>query len=139
MQGLLHAITVYVSSCRLWLRIHGAADVTPDEMRYAADRLVRIPLQLALASAVLEREARFTDHGRRIFEILRGEIQELTRDVAAASVPDDVPALDGTDGGIFAPVLDEDGRALSAREAVADHVRRRDLRRQCAEIAGAAS
>jgi hypothetical protein len=139
MQGLLHATTVYVSSCRLWLRVHAAADVTPDEMLYAADRLVRIPLQLALASAVLEREARFTDHGRRIFEILRAEIAELARAVAATSVPADVPALDGTDGGVFAPVLDEAGRALSAREAVADHVRRRDLRGQCADLARAAS
>jgi hypothetical protein len=139
-QGLLHAITVYVSSCRLWMRIYARADVSPDEMRYAADRLVRIPLQLALASAVLEREARFTDHGRRIFGTLRAEIEELTRDVAAVSLPADVPALNGTDEGVFVPVCSElDGRVLSAREAVAEHVQLRDRRGQCAELARAAS
>jgi hypothetical protein len=137
-QGLLHALVVYVSSCRLWLGIHAAGTVTPDEMHFARERLIRIPLQLALGMAVLEREARFTEHGRAVFAMLRAEIDALGREIARSSIPADVPALMGGEDGTFTPLLSEEhGRPLSAREAVAEHVRLRDRRGQCPEGARA--
>jgi len=136
MQGLLHALTVYVSSCRLWLRVYEARAATADELRYAEDRLLRIPRQLALASAVLAREAPFTEHGRAVFEALDRDRTALEAAIARLGLPADVPALAGRPDGTFEPLSSaEDGRALSAREAVREHVRLRDVRGQSADLA----
>ena len=124
LQGLLHAVAVYLAVARFWLAVHRAGAAVLEERRYAIERLVRVPRQLALATATLERHARFTARGRGLFRALGAELRALDDAIAAADVPPDVAGLMPRDDGTFGPYASaEGGRPLSARAAVAEHLR----------------
>jgi HEXXH motif-containing protein len=127
LHGILHGVYVFTSVARYWASVFRSGDGSDAERAFAADRLVRLPLQLALARDVLRRHARLAPLGRAIFERLSVEVDETERRVREAGPPDDARALAiGDDGACVPETSARDGRALRAREAVLEHAARND-------------
>ena len=132
LHGIFHALYVYLPVCRFWLEAYRGGDVTGRRLDYVRDRVVRIPLQLAVAVQQLARYARFTEFGTTLFEQMRKDVAEIRDAIIASSVPLDVPAvICSEDGTLTNQVGKSNGRSLSAREAVLEHIRNYDLHKQC--------
>lgn len=134
--GVFHGVYVFVAVCRYWLNVHAAADTGPADRAYAVDRLLRLPRQLALAVGMLSRHARLTPMGRAILGQLGRDADAVRREVGRASLPADAPALKVAEDGTYAPEFKrEDGRPITVRECLREHLRRNDTAGQCAGLA----
>ncbi len=126
--GIFHGVYVYVALGRYWLRVYQDADLDARDRPYALDRVLRIPAQLGLATAVLRRHANLAPLGRAVLDQLEHDVAALRADVARAALPDDAPALSLTDDGGYAPERSEvDGSPLTVRASVRAHARRNDV------------
>ncbi len=121
--GVFHGVYVFLGVHEYWQHID-AQDLGDERGAYARDQVARIPLQLALAVDVLERHAPLTPFGATILAELAGAVDRVLGDVDvdAADVPAWV-ALEA-DGGFVRQCVPDDGRPLSVRDAVDDHLAR---------------
>jgi len=135
--GILHAVYVHVAALRFWTAL-AREGVLPAEARaYALDRLLRYPLQLALGAHVL-RGARFTERGASLMTALEEDARAASRDAALVAGVADAPALRCREDGTFVREASEsDGRPLTVRASVLEHLRRGDVAGECAGRAGA--
>jgi hypothetical protein len=133
--GVFHGVYVFLAVYRYWRRVHDAGDASADARAYAVDRLLRLPRQLALAVAMLERYARLTPFGRALLAQLARDVAAVRADVRSAQLPADAPALRATEDGGYASERDADGRPLRVLEALRLHVARHAAGAQCAGLA----
>jgi len=122
LHGVLHAMYVYVAATWYWLAVHRSGEATGDLADYTVDRLVRYPLQLRIGEAVLDDNARWTDHGRDLFERLRAERSAIDAAVAVAGIPFDASAVTCNEEGEISSWLEADGRPQTARDSVRWHL-----------------
>jgi hypothetical protein len=130
--GLFHGVYVFVAVCRYWLGVHRCGEGRPADRAYVVDRLLRLPRQLALAVSVLRRFAHLTPLGQAILGQLARDVQQLRDEIGRAGLPADAPAFRAIEDGSYLPETGTtDGRPLTVREALADHLRRNDVHHQC--------
>ena len=55
--GIFHGVYVFLAVARYWLDVFTSGRGDASQRAYAVDRLLRLPMQLALAVGVLERHA----------------------------------------------------------------------------------
>jgi hypothetical protein len=126
LHGVIHAVYVFLATTRYWLSVRRAGEDSGPLADYVTDRLVRYPLQLRIGAGVLAEHAQFTDYGRTLFAEMLGEIDELTRELAAAGVPEDARAVICEQNGDFVPQTGPDGAAMTVRNVIGEHARRFD-------------
>ena len=130
LQGILHAIYVYVPVLRYWRAVARHFKGDPLVRDFMHDRLARTPVQLRLGVLQLQRHARFTRAGATLF-------RALARDVAAvvgeetASPSLGTPALRVTPMGVIEYETDAAGRPVTVRDSLIAHLSQSDLHRQC--------
>ena len=123
--GIFHGVYVFVGVQRFWAAVHAAPEVGADDRTFALDRLLRLPVQLELALGVLQSHARLTALGRLILEQLTLDVARIRRASAGAGLPADCPALTVGEDGVYVPEMGApDGRPLTVRAALLEHVRR---------------
>jgi HEXXH motif-containing protein len=136
--GILHGLYVFAATARYWIAVFRSGEASGDLAALARDRVVRYPLQVAIAARQLGARAPFTEHGRRLFEVLEDDVARIAEEARAAGAPEDAPAFGvNDDGSIVRETSETTGRPVGARESVAEHLRRHDARRECAEMIGA--
>ena len=120
--GVFHGVYVFLGVHEYWVSVD-AQDLEGERGAFARDQVARIPLQLALAVDVLERHAPLTAFGADILAELARAVEQVRVEttVDAADVPAYV-ALEAEGG--FARQCSPDGRTLSVREAVDEHLAR---------------
>jgi HEXXH motif-containing protein len=124
LRGILHGLYVYVPEGRFWLACARDPETPADGRRLARDRVVRTRLAMDLALAQLEGFGRFTPRGKELFGALAADARALSAELRAA-VPGDVPGCYIEEDGRIAEKRSEvDGRVLSSRAAVAEHLER---------------
>jgi HEXXH motif-containing protein len=124
LRGILHGLYVYVPEGRFWLACARDPETPADGRRLARDRVVRTRLAIELALAQLEAFARFTPRGKALFGALAADARALVAELRAA-VPGDVPGcFIEPDGRIAEKRSEFDGRVLSSRGAMAEHLER---------------
>ncbi len=129
LQGIFHALYVYVPVLRFWRAValrHEGEGLLADLI---CDRLARIPVQLRLGVLQLRRYARFTREGATLFRALASEVAALTDARGAGEL--DVPAVRVSLVGTLEHETDESGRRMTVRDALAAHLAQSDLHRQC--------
>lgn len=126
LHGLFHAVYVAIPVARFWLDVYATGDLDPASRAYAIDRILRGIAQLELGVDELERSASLSAFGRTLFDQMRLEVTELRHDIGCSyGLPSDAPAIECRDDGAFEPEISKvTGKALTVREAVAEHVRR---------------
>jgi HEXXH motif-containing protein len=127
LHGILHAMYVYIGSTWYWLAVYNSGEAQGELRDYALDRLVRYPLQLRVGEAVLEDNARWTQHGRELFSRLTEARRELAAAVAEAGVPHDTPAVNCDIDGAFVRIKDEHSHDLTARQVVRSFLEKWDI------------
>jgi len=133
--GILHAVYVHVPVIGFWLALHADAQVPAALHEYAAERVARFLWQLDLGIHQLRRHVRFTDYGQALFDGMCRAVEAQRARATAEVISDRVAALTCNEGGGFRTELSAlDGRALSVREAIAEHVQRFDRHAQCAAV-----
>ncbi len=134
LHGVLHGVYVHVPVCDYWARVFADPGAPEADRAFAVERLLRLPRQMALSVALLERHGQLTAQGRRLLVSLRDRVGAIASAVRRMGLPADVPALHASDAVDYVPERDETGRALSVREAVAGHRARFDGRGLCADL-----
>jgi HEXXH motif-containing protein len=125
--GIFHGAYVFLGVGRFWRTVYAAHDVGVRDRAYALDRLLRLPVQLDLALAVLHRHARLTALGRSLLVEITADVARLHRAVAGWGLPADSPALTvGEDGVYVAETSEAGGRPLTVRAALREHLRRNE-------------
>jgi HEXXH motif-containing protein len=120
--GVFHGVYVFLGVHEYWASID-AQDLAGERGAFARDQVARIPLQLALAVDVLERHAPLTAFGAEILAELARAVEQVRTETTVD--PADVPAYVALEAeGGFARQCASDGRALSVREAVDEHLAR---------------
>jgi hypothetical protein len=133
--GIFHGLYVFIAVTRYWLAVHRSSETPAADRPYVIDRLLRLPRQLALAAGVLERHALLTPLGRDVLQQLLQDARDVREQVAAATLPQDSPALVVAEDGVCQPEKSKlDGRPLTAIGAVLEHVQRNDVHNQCAGL-----
>lgn len=135
--GIFHGVFVWLGVHRYWRGAFERLDadrIGEPERAYVVDRLLRIPAQLDLALAVLDRFARLTPLGRALLD-------QYHRDVAAIhaerhpDLPADAPAFMITpDGACIPQGARGSGGHLTVSGALREHLSRHDLAGQCAGL-----
>jgi hypothetical protein len=120
---VFHGVYVFLGVHEYWQCID-AQDLGDDRGAYARDQVARIPLQLALAVDVLERHAALTPFGAAILAELSRAVDHVQAEVTLD--PAAIPAfvVREADGGFARQHAHGDGRALSVRDAVDEHLAR---------------
>ena len=131
LHGLFHALYVYLPVCRFWLAVHRSGETLGARRTYVLDRVLRIPLQLRLAAAVLRREADFTALGAALFGEMEREVGAIEKAARVLRLPPDAAAVKLMPEGGFVE------EARTVRESVTAHIARHDRHHQCGEVAGA--
>jgi len=127
---------VFVGVQQFWAAVHAAPEVGGDDRTFALDRLLRLPVQLELALAVLQGHARLTALGRLILEQLTLDVARIRRAAAGAGLPADCPALTVGEDGVYLPEIGASGGGpLSVRAALLEHIRRNAAHAQGVERA----
>ncbi len=126
LHGLFHAVYVSIPVLQFWLHVHATAALDDGTAAYAVDRILRGIAQLELGVGELERSARFSAFGRSLFDRMKADVGELRHQIACVcNLPADAAALVCREDGTIEPETSKlSGRALTVREAVAEHVRR---------------
>ena len=134
--GIFHGVYVFVGVQQFWAAVHAAPEVGAADRTFALDRLLRVPVQLELALAVLQGHARLTALGRLILEQLTLDVARIRRASAGAGLPADCPALMVGEDGVYLPEIGAPGGGpLSVRAALLEHVRRNAAHAQGVERA----
>ena len=134
--GIFHGVYVFVGVQQFWAAVHAAPEVGGDDRTFALDRLLRLPVQLELALAVLQGHARLTALGRLILEQLTLDVARIRRAAAGAGLPADCPALTVGEDGVYLPEIGAPGGGpLTVRAALLEHVRRNAAHAQGVERA----
>jgi len=129
--GIFHAVYVFVPVCRYWMCVLESAELDPSTREYASSQLATVAQRLQTGSAVLACYAHFTKFGKQLFGELRAEIARVAADVASLGLPENLPALEPTEGGYQKQRSCENGRELTVAEALEEHVRLCDVNRCC--------
>ena len=121
--GVFHGVYVFLGVHDYWRSID-AQDLGADRGAYARDQVARIPLQLDLAVEVLQRQALLTPFGAAILVELAAAVDRVRADTELD--PTEVPAYVAleAEGGFERQRAHDDGRPLSVRDAVDEHLAR---------------
>jgi HEXXH motif-containing protein len=134
LHGLFHALYVYLPVARFWVKVHRSGEVDGARRAYVLDRVLRIPLQLQAAAAVLRRHADLTKAGAALFEAMERDVRAVAKSAAGLDLPSDAPALKLEADGTLVPEREPSGRPLGVREAVTAHIAKYDVHAQCGEF-----
>lgn len=138
--GIFHGVYVFLAVARYWLDVHTSGRGDASQRAYAIDRLLRLPMQLALAVGVLERHAKLTDFGRLLLEEMARDAERVRVEITRADLPMDAAALVAKSDGAFVPEISVvQGRPLTVGESIREHLQRNDLQGQCAGLLDALS
>jgi HEXXH motif-containing protein len=120
--GVFHGVYVFLGVHEYWSNVD-AQELSGDRGAFARDQVARIPLQLALAVDVLEREAPLTRFGAAILAELTRAVEQVRAEAVLDA--DDVPAYVAleADGG-FERQRSLEGHPRSVRDAVDQHLAR---------------
>lgn len=135
--GIFHGVFVWLGVHRYWRGAFERLDEGPagaPERAYVVDRLLRIPVQLDLALAVLDRFARLTPLGRAILDQYHRDVATLHAE-RHRDLPTDAPAFMITSDGACIPQGARDtGGHLTVGGALREHLSRHDHAGQCAGL-----
>jgi HEXXH motif-containing protein len=134
--GLFHGVYVFVAVHDYWMRVHETARLDAAASDYVLDRVIRIPLQLELGVAVLDQHANLTPLGRSILDELTRNVARIRDAVQTVGLPDDTLAFRAEEDGSYSPETADEGRHMTVRESVLEHVRRYDVNNQAAGVLG---
>lgn len=130
--GIFHGVYVFISVTRYWGEVFRAADTPAAARPYVTDRLLRLPLQLALACDVL-RHAEWTALGAETFARMEREVAAVRAWVGGLGLPADAPGRKALEDGSYAPDRNPaDGTPSTVLQSLADHWERNDRNRTCA-------
>lgn len=121
LHGILHGLYVHVPVAHFWLALL-EADIDEPTRSLAVDRALRSWHQNRFATGELQRHARFTPFGQRLFDQLRADVAALGVRIRALGLPDDAPAFVCRDDGSPAPRSDAT-HAVTVRAEIAAHLR----------------
>ena len=136
LHGILHGVHVYLAVWRYWWGVHTSGELGGDRARYAIDQLVRIPLQVEVGLAQLERWGRLSALGTELLDRLRADLATARAYMQSRDdLPADPQALRCTGDGSFEPIRSaRDGRALSVRGSLREHAARFDVEGQAGDL-----
>ncbi len=126
--GVFHGVYVFVAVHRYWEAV--LADPSDDVVEYARDRVTRLPVQLTLAVRMLRAHASLSPLGADLLDELAARVDEI----AASARRHDVPAFVATPDGRFVRETGADGAAITAADALREHVANHPAGAQCAAL-----
>jgi HEXXH motif-containing protein len=135
LHGIVHGLYVLIPVVHYWLSVHGSGELSGDVQAMAADGVARSMLQIRIAAFQLDRYARFTPFGERLYTQMKKDIAALADVVRAAELPADPPAMDCREDGTIVTRRDEaSGAPVTGREAIIAGIRGCGLKEQVRDI-----
>lgn len=138
LHGIFHAVYVYLPVYRFWSASWRADAHAGRRRDHVRDQLARIPAQLRIGVNQLRGNARFTPIGRALFDAIECDVSRIEDEAAALGATLDTPAVSQRASGVFQPVVGaDDRRPLTVGETLLAHLRKCDVRGECAAEASA--
>jgi HEXXH motif-containing protein len=135
LHGIVHGLYVLIPVVRYWLSVYDSGEVSDDVQAMVVDDIVRSLLQIRIAVFQLDRYARFTPFGERLYTQMKDDVSTLEAAVRAAGLPQDAPMMDcREDGTIVVKRNAQSGAPLTSREAITERIRSCGLEDQVREI-----
>ena len=135
LNGLLHALYVYIQVVRFWSCVWRSGETGGQRKAYVADQAVRGTLGVAIAASQLRRHGRFTKVGAELFAELESEAETAVSAMSALGLSSAVPAMIARpDGEIVLSGIGPHGRPLTVIDTMRQHARRHDVHRQCSDL-----
>jgi HEXXH motif-containing protein len=135
LNGLLHAVYVYVQVCRFWCAVWRSTETSGIKREYVQDQGARASLQLRIAAHLLRQFGKFTAQGSELFEALENNVDAVCAEVEAAGMRADGAAMIvRSNGQIVFGEIGSNGEPLSIVDTVRQHAFRYDKRAQCPHL-----
>jgi len=125
LQGILHAVYVYIPVSAFWFNVMEAGKASEKQLAFARSQWLRGYLQLVIGLFQLDRFGSFTSLGREFINKLGKAVEEIGEEVARSSFSYETPAMVCQESGELLPQkCRETKRELNIAEAVLDHIER---------------
>lgn len=123
LQGVLHALYVYIPVTEFWSNVIEAGKVSIKQLAYARNQWLSGYLQLVIGLFQLNRFGSFTASGKKFFTELGKAVEEIGEKVAGSSFSYDSPAMICQENGDLLPLTcKKTKRELNIAEGVLDHM-----------------
>jgi HEXXH motif-containing protein len=135
LNGLLHAIYVYVQVCRFWCAVWRSTETSGIRREYVQDQGARASLQLQIAAHELRKFGKFTAQGSELFEALENDVDAVAAEVEAAGMREDGTAMIVRSNGLIVPAeIGSNREPLSIIDTVRRHAYHYDKKSQCSDL-----